>query len=880
MSLEIGTKLGVYDITGVLGEGGMGAVYRARDRALNRDVAVKVLLPAVSNDPDRLARFSREAQILASLSHPNLAGVYGLEESNGVRGLVMELVEGPTLAERIAGGPFAPDEALAIARQIAGALEVAHEQGIVHRDLKPANIKVKADGTVKVLDFGLAKAMEPARGSVIGNSASPTMASPGTVAGMILGTAAYMSPEQASGKEVDKRTDIWAFGVILWEMLTGRQMFQAETLPQVLAAVLTAEPDMLKVPPHVRGLLSRCLVKDPRKRLRDIGDAMNMLEQPAAQPATTKAQRWPAIAGWVLAVVLTLTLAALWWTKPTAGPVRDASLPVARFQIERPTVDPYNNTAASFAVSPDGKYLAYYVAGSDGQTGLSLQTLASGESQIVSGSAIISPSAPFWSADSRQIAFGTNVGTRVYTLSTGTTQDLCGCRFRGGTWNKDGVILLGAFGAANEPIRRLSLDSRTPVPITTIDTAKGEQDTSPQFLPDGRSFLFTRESPGHPRVTYLGTLDAKDGEAPRRIAEGSRNLFATSSDGLRSFVLGIDAAGLVAQPLDMKTMTIGGEPVVVVAGAAAASISPRGVLVTSVAGTFPMTIPMWFDRKGNARGSIGTAGALQSVNLAPDGKTVAVTETRVGNTTEIWLRNVAGGARQLTFTTPGRVNDPAWSFDAKRLVVSLTVDGIVNLFERAFDGSGEESRLFPASRNAFVNDWSQDGRWFIYTISKASNALLDLDLWVLPMGSGQERKPFQYLATSAREGQAEFSPDGNFVAYTAIEGGQPEVYVRPFPNAAGGKWIISMGGGAEPHWSRDGKKLFYIAGQTVMEVQVRLQPSFSNDPPVKLFDAPVQPWYVNDSDRSQVAANGDFLLLVSSGKNPTPPLDVLVNWAP
>ncbi|MGE3841775.1 MAG: protein kinase [Vicinamibacterales bacterium] len=874
-TLSPGARVGPYEIMAALGEGGMGAVYRARDTQLDREVAVKVLLPVVADDPDRLARFSREAQVLASLNHPNVGAIYGLEELNGTKALILELVEGPTLAEIMDGSGLPLDEALGIARQIAKGLEAAHDQGIVHRDLKPANIKVRPDGTVKVLDFGLAKAMEPVAAPGHSATTSPTMTIHATMSGMILGTAAYMSPEQASGKTVDKRTDIWAFGVVLWEMLTGRQMFEGETVSHVLAAVLTKEPDVTAVSPRVQHLLARCLEKDPRKRLRDIGDAMSLVQDAVARTVdATPTKRWSLPLAWTVAGMLAMALGVVMWSRPAVSTDVAAAAPAIKFQIERSAVDPYNNAVLAFAISPDGRLLAHYTADSSGRAALSLRTLATGEARVVAGSAVQSPGAPIWSPDSRQIAFVTTLGAQVLDLPTGTTRELCTCRFRGGSWNRDGTLLLASAANRFEPIRRVSLQDRTLVDVTIVDVSKGEQDESPVFLPDGRRFLFTRATPGAGRSTYLGSID---GDEPRRMTDGARSLFVASAGGLGPHVLGIEAAGLVAQPIDPSTMAVTGEPQVIVAGAAGASMSNNGVLVTSARGTPPSMVPSWFDRTGAVRGRVGDPGAIQSVNLTSDGRTIAVGEVRGAGGAQLWLRDLAGITRRLSFGGDSAGSAPEWSPDGRRIIVSSLRDGVVNLYEGAADGTGSEARLLTADRDTYANDWSRDGRWVIYTMPK-SGARLDLDLWVLPLDGRAERIPVPYLTTPAREAQAEFSPDGRFVAYTLTEGSEPEVYVQSFPNPSDGKWLISRGGGSEPHWSRDGKELFYFAGQTLMAVPITLLPTFSNGSPVRLFDAPVQPWFINDSDRSQVGPDGKFLLLVPSGSSTPPSLDVVVNW--
>jgi Tol biopolymer transport system component len=868
----------------------MGEVYRARDTKLDRDVAIKVLPEAFAHDADRLARFLREAKTLASLNHPNIAIIHGLEQAGDVHALVMELVEGDDLSQRISRGAIPIDEALPIAKQIAETLEAAHEQGIIHRDLKPANIKVRADGQVKVLDFGLAKAMEPS--SALRASAgqalsqAPTITSPAlmTGAGMILGTAAYMAPEQASGKPVDKRADIWAFGVVLWEMLAGRRMFERETVSHVLAAVLTQAPDLGAVPPRVRHLLTRCLEKDPRKRLRDIGDAMSLVQEPTASGPGTEAgaqghrrsRTWLGVGGWAVAGVMVAALGAVTWLRPPTAP--DADAPIVRFQIER-SADIYNNTAGAFAVSPNGLMLAHYGAGQGGQQALFVRTLATGEVREVPGSATATPQATshFWSSGSRQFVFGTVSGAYVFDVSSGITRPLCDCRFIGGSGNREGTILLGSLVGAREGIRRLSAGDRNLAVITTPDGSLGEEDSWPVFLPDGLRFLFTRSSPGAGFATYVGSLD---GDAPVRIADGSKRIVVPATGGRVPYLLGLDAAGLVAQPFDLGTLSLAGEATTLVAGAVAASASENGVLATSAPGSRRRAIPTWFDRTGKSLGVVGEAGMIESFALSPDGRKLAVSESIAGAnapTTDIWLRDLVTGARSRVTFNPGADSTAVWSPDGARIAFASTRDGALRPYQRAADGTGNESPLFAYDRPAWINDWSRDGRWVIYSTVPPGG--IGNDLWSLPMSGGSAGTPVPYLVAPGRQQQAQFSSDGRFVAYGSDESGTFDVYVQPFPNASGGKWMVSSGGGAEPRWSPDGKELFFFAGQTLMAVPVSLQPTFSNGAPIALFDAPVLAGYTNDSDRWQVAPDGRrFLLLTNAVQDQAPPLDIVVNW--
>ena len=872
----------MYEIVAPIGEGGMGQVYRATDTTLGRQVAIKILPDAFASDPERLTRFEREAKTLASLNHPHIAAIYGFEKSAGMHALVMELVEGDDLSQRISRGAIALDEALSIARQIAEALEAAHEQNIIHRDLKPANILVRSDGTVKVLDFGLAKLVEPAAGSSPSLSMSPTITSPAmTQVGMILGTAAYMAPEQARGKAVDKRADIWAFGALLFEMVAGTRAFAGDDVSDVLASVLAREPDLTAVPLRVRHLLTRCLEKDPRKRLRDIGDAMSLVEgagtsMPSAEsgaPRVTRSRRWLGVGGWAVAAVLAAGFGVAAWLRAVTKVESDA--PIVRFQIERAS-DVYNRTAAAFAVSPDGLRLAYYGPGTDGPQTLLVRTLATGEIRVVQGSAsgALKDNSLFWSPDGRQLVRGTAAGTNVFDLSAGTTRPLCECRYVGGSWNHDGVILLGALG--NGGIQRLSAGDRTPVAITKIDASRGGQDTWPVFLPDGHRFLFTRSTPGVGVATYIGTLD---GDAPKKIVDGSRRIFVPAASGRSPYLLGIDEAGLVAQPFDLKTLSVTGAATTVVAGATSVSASANGVLASSAAGSRPRTVPTWFDRQGTSIGVVGDAGLIEAVALSADGRKLAVSESRSvpgGQVSTIWLRDLVSGARtRVTFGESD--STPVWSPDGSTIAFTSRRNDVLLPYQRAANGTGNEVPLFAYDRSGWANDWSSDGRSVIFSTPSPGN--IGNDLWVAPMESGAGSKPRPYIVAPALQQQAQFSPDGRFVAYGSDQSGTWEIYVQPFPNAADGKWMVSSGGGVEPRWSRDGKELFYFSGQTLMAVPVSLTPTFSNGAPAALFDAPVQAGYTSDSHRWQVAPDSKrFLLLISAGKDQGSPLDVVVNW--
>jgi eukaryotic-like serine/threonine-protein kinase len=877
MSLSSGTRFGAYEIRSPLGAGGMGEVYLATDTNLGREVAIKVLPASLGADADRLARFDREAKTLAAINHPNIATIYGLERADRSIALVMELIEGPTLADRIAQGPMPEDEALPIARQIAEALEAAHDRSIVHRDLKPANIKVRPDGTVKVLDFGLAKTMEAAGADVAatagGLSLSPTIASPAmTQMGVLLGTAAYMSPEQARGKPVDKRTDIWAFGCVLYEMVTGRRAFGGDDVTETLAAIIKDQPVLNDVPAPLRTLIGRCLEKDPRQRLRDIGDAMSLvaIAGRSGHVPNVSRRRWLGVAGWAVAGVLLAALAIA----ERGQPATDGQIPapVVRFQIQR-ELDVYNRTASAFAVSPNGLMLAHYMRGTDGPQTLVVRTLATGEVREVRGSAtaVPTPNSLFWSHDSRQLVRGTASGAQVFDVSAGTVRQLCECRYVGGSWSEDGTILIGGLGLG-DGISRLSPGERQPVAITKPDRAAGEQDTWPVFLPDGRRFLFTRTRATE-AVTYLGALE---GGTPARVTDGSARIVVSRAGGPTSLVA-IDAAGVIALPFDVNAARVTGAATTLVASAVAASSSQDGVLATSGAGNRPRTVPTWFDRKGTSLGTAGQPAYIDGIALSSDGRKLARSETvlgTAGQTSTVWLEDVTSGSRsRMTFEGSG--STPVWSPTARTLAFTSVRDGLNLPYQRAADGTGGETPLFLYDGHGWVNDWSRDGQWVL--ISSPTRARIGNDLWVVPV-VGPERKPLLYAGGAGIQQQAQFSPDGRFVAYGSDQSGAWEIYVQPFPTASDGKWLVASGG-FEPRWSPDGTELFYFSGQTLMAVPVRVRPTFSAGTPMALFDAPILVNYTSDSHRWQVAPDGRrFLLLVDAGGSQAPPLDVIVNW--
>ena len=658
-SIKVLETIGHYRILSKVGEGGMGAVYRALDSKLNREVAIKVLPDVFANNPERLARFSREAQVLAALNHPNIASIYGIEE----RALVLELVEGPTLEDRIARGPVPLDEALAIARQIGEALEAAHERGIVHRDLKPANIKITPDGTVKILDFGLAKATDTSAASTAPSpTISPTLSLEMTQAGMILGTAAYMSPEQAKGKTVDKRCDIWAFGVVLFEMLSGERLFVSETVPETLAAVLTKEPDLTRVPDEARRLLRRCLAKDPKARLRDIGDAWDLLEAPAPPAVSARAPRSRSHGIWITAAALfaiaagALTFVHFREILPQPRAIRfDVGAP------DKTTFGPW------LALSPDGRYLAFTASGSDRVIRVYLRALDSLETRVLPGTDGAAGNGLLWSPDSRFLVFHAGKVKKI-DITGGPSQPLCDLAGTtlGGSWSPGGEILLGQNVG---PVIRVSADG-TPIPVTRLDASRGDSfHSDPLLLSDGRRFLYFRHAEPQNQGLYAGSLDTKPEEQNlQRIMplDFSPGYVAPQSGENFGHLFFLREGTLVEQSFDERRLRIVGEPVPVAEriatsfSRAAFSVSPAGVLAWHKGGDIGRRQMAWVDRDGRQLGNAGEPGGFQQMELSPDDARLAYFENTAGAgaTSGFWTSLAMSETASLSRMVPAFPSGP------------------------------------------------------------------------------------------------------------------------------------------------------------------------------------------------------------------------------
>ena len=880
----------------------MGLVYRARDTKLNRDVALKVLPDLFANDADRLARFTREAQTLASLNHPNIAHIHGLEESGGVRALVMELVEGDDLSQRIARGAIPVDEALPIAKQIADALEAAHQQGIIHRDLKPANIKLRADGTVKVLDFGLAKALSPEQdpASPTPMSQSPTITSPAMLTGLgiVLGTAAYMAPEQAKGREADKRSDIWAFGCVLYEMLTGRRPFDGEDMTDVLGAVVRLEPAWealpSDVPAPVRTLLRQCLVKDRRRRVGDIAAALFVLDHQAAlAPAVPVAPRsnrvpWLVAALAMIAMIATAVLALRMSRSSTLAPdvVQFTIAPPEKTVFGGPLAGGTGNNA-QLAISPDGHNIVF-VAGAPAAFQIWLRPMASAEARPIQGTE--GAAFPFWSPDSRFIAFFAGGKLKKVAIAGGppvAVADAAGGS--GGSWSRDDVIV---FGSVRGGVFRVPSGSGEPTAVTA--PADGEDAHRwPHFLPDGRHFFYTAVTgaccpASKPGVIKIGSLDPAEPAVALFQAESS----ATYASG---HVLFARDETLMAQAFDPDRRQPAGDAVAVTARVSvepiryvSASASVNGTLVYSQGGSLNRYQLTWFDRAGKPLGTLGDGGIDTNLSLSPDERHVAVA-LRSGSpeNLDIWTIDIARNLPSRVTTDEQPEGWPVWSPDGTRIVYGRRAHAIggppekARLVQTLVNGTGAKETLFeavdapsrpcgPQQCALGPTDWSSDQRFVLYTFSGTFPRTLDI--WALPLFG--DRKPFPVAQTEFSEMQGTFSPDGRWIAYTTDETGQPNVYVQPFPGA-GGKQRISPNGGRNPRWRADGRELFYLdATGTMTAVPIDMAATSPAGLPKALFPAGV----ISASNMYAVTRDGRFLVNKPQNAATATPLTVIVNW--
>jgi eukaryotic-like serine/threonine-protein kinase len=851
-----GQSLGPYQIVSFLAAGGMGAVYRAHDPRMNRDVAIKISAERFSD------RFSREVHAVAALNHPNICHLYDV----GPNYLVMELVEGPTLAERIKQGAVPMEEALGIAKQIADALEAAHEKGIVHRDLKPANIKVTPEGMVKVLDFGLAKTTSGP--SAASPEDSPTISMAATQAGVILGTAAYMSPEQASGRPLDKRSDIWSFGVVFYEMLSGSRLFEGETLSHTLAHVLTRPIDLIKLPkdtpPEIVKLLRRCLDRDPKMRLRDIGEARVAIEQYLSDPRpaprtvpTGGARRASTLVPWLVAGIALALAAGLEWRQFSRSA---ATAAVVRFTIPVPPKTGLGGTD-TMALSPDGRYLAFTVSsgGSMAEHQLWLRPLDSAEAHLVSG--VNGAYFPFWSPDSRFIASWTPDGLKKAPVEGGVPVTLTKMTAIGGAWNRSGTILIGN---SSGPLLQVAEGGGEPTPALTLDKSRQETaQTWPQFLPDGRRFLYYSRSSKESAI-YLGSLGSNE---TRRVVESEgAGIYA------EGYLLFPRAGTLVARPFEVANVKFTGAlfPVVEKIG-----IVPEVPLTTfSVSDTGALafrtrvdvsTVIAIYNRKGERIGTAGPPGDYAQITLSPDEKRLAV-DRRDNGSYDIWMLELASGVFSRITFDPANDRDPVFSPDGRQIVFTNGRSGMPHLYRKTI-GGGPEELIYSGPDREASEAWLKDGSILFGNLGGRKYFLLR------PGDPGQPKLIYQ---SDYQTDEPTISSDGKWVAYGSSESGRWEAYVARFP-----QWDerrqISTDGGVQPHWRQDDREIVYVTSDgKLMSVNVQTSPSFEAAPPVPLFatglraSGTIEQWTM-----SHDALKFYVLTSVQEGDKP---ITVVLNW--
>lgn len=885
MPLTPGSRLGQYEILSPLGAGGMGEVYRARDTRLQRDVAVKALPDEFARDPDRLARFEREAKLLASLTHANIAAIFGLEEVEGHRYLILEFVEGETLAQRIDRGPLSIDEALQVGRQIAAALESAHENGVAHRDLKPGNVMITTAGDAKVLDFGLAKGgMGTASGSDLDLSHSPTLThQKHTGVGVILGTAAYMSPEQARGRTIDKRTDIWSFGCVLYECLSGRQAFAGDTVSDMIARILEREPDWealpSRTPPRIRELLKRCLEKDVRRRLRDIGDARIEIEDviatksssPTAAATASHAPRgisrqWLVTGAVVLAVIAAQYFLTPFFKKsPVAPPVRFEIAEMPGTKIDFDGIHP--------AISPDGRTLAYRAADSTGTFRLwvrPLESLTAREIPGTEGATLI-----FWSPDSKVIGYfaGQDKLMKV-ALAGGLPETICPIKGpRGATWNRDGVIL---FAPVSEgPIHRVSANGGEVVPVTALDSTETAH-RFPFFLPDGKRFLYSSLPPRDGKYTiYLASLDNQE----RSVVTSSAGSGVVYSEP--GYILYQRDDNIVAHAFDAKRGQVTGEPMSLgdypvgtnYSGGSPLSVATNGSIAYTTNGLLDTRL-VWSDVNGKLIETVPMEpGEYIGVELAPDNRHAILESAKMVGVTDLWMADLERGVVTRFSYDTGENTGARWSPDGTRVAYTVAPYGGTPKFAVANVGAGSSTEYFLADDPAFkfLYGWTPDSRGLVYGRQDPATRR---DLWILPLDG--DRKPWAFLTTPYYEERGRVSPDGKWMVYDADETGEIEVYVQAYPGG-GAKYQVTTRGGFNRGWSVDGRSLYFAEDSdpaTTYAADILPGPEFRLGPRRRIAR-------VADTVFDFSVAHGadKLLVLVPTGPQPPQTITIVQNWA-
>jgi serine/threonine protein kinase/Tol biopolymer transport system component len=897
MAFSTGSRFGPYEILAPLGVGGMGEVYKARDIRLDRTVAIKVLRAQVAADPDRRQRFEREARVISRLNHPQICTLFDIGREGDVDYLVIEYLEGETLADRLLRGPLSLAQALQYAIQIAGALEAAHRQGIIHRDLKPANVML-TKASVKLLDFGIAKAIGlPGVGAAgvgqieLNPTAAPTLPPTLTVEGTMLGTVEYMAPEQLEGRDADARSDLFAFGAVLYEMVAGRRAFVGDSQASVIAAILDCEPPPLTAiqpptPPALNRLTKKCLAKDPDTRWQTAHDLLDELKWIAeglsqtVSPTAVSAQarpdsdarsvRW---IGWSAALVLLTTIAV--------ATVAYLRRPAVDMRVYRSTFVPPASLSnlLALALSPDGRRLAFTARDGTGRVVLWVRSLDSLSDQALMGSE--GASAPFWSPDSRFVAFFANGKLKKIDASGGPALSLADA-WGSGTWGRDDVILLTGGVGAGAPIARVAASGGMPSPVTSVDNTVGETHTYPSFLPDGRHFLFTTLSQTGTGSVYVGSLESSE---RTRLFDGVTN--ARYSQGELFFLRGTT---LMAQPFDAGRLRLAGQAVPIAEQVwtsssnqpvGAFTVSDTGVLAFQGGGTtVGKSRLVWFDRTGKEASELGERESYEGVygntsaevSLSRDGSRATVVVPGPTGQPDIWTFDISGGARtRLTFD-PAGASAPIWSPDGRIVAFRSVRNGHQDLYAKASSGAGTDELLLSDGMSKIPESWSPDGRYILYYVNGAAPNIQDV--WVLPLFGN--RKPFPFIQSPFNDRRSQFSLDGRWVAYQSNESRQWEVYVVPFPGP-GGKWQISTAGGREPRWRRDGKELFYLAGNTLMAAAVKADANrFAVGAVQRLFELRSPN---NANEVYDVSPDGQrFLVNVVDEQPAANPITVVVNW--
>ena len=897
MALTSGTRLGVYEVIASIGAGGMGEVFRARDTKLNRDVALKVLPDSFASDPDRLARFTREAQMLAALNHPNIAHIHGFEDGGSVRAIVMELVEGDDLSQRIALGAIPLDEALPIAKQIADALETAHDQGIIHRDLKPANIKLRSDGTVKVLDFGLAKALEPASATSANVTASPTITSPAamTGVGVILGTAAYMAPEQAKGRPADKRADIWALGCVLYEMVTGLRAFSGEDVAETLAHILTKEPDWTALPAStptpIRRLLRRCLEKDRRRRLADAADARLEMDEALASSGDASAMSLPMQkAAWVRALPwavvgllgaglgLLLVLWAPWHQTAPLGVTRTTITHSGAAALTQ------SGFGRDIALSPDGRRLVY--SGNNG-TQLFVRALDALE-PVAIATGTDGALLPFLSPDGQWVGFAnTSFEIRKVAITGGAATTIARVDgiLQGATWAADDTIVF-ATNRLDTGLQRVSASGGEPATLTRPDRERGEADHIwPEHLPGGHAVLFTITSlTGEVDAAQVAVRDLRTGTQKTLVRGGSDAHYVPSGH-----LVYIAAGALRAIPFDVDRLETRGTAVTMlplvstmgVGGAALGgnlAIANDGTLVyVDLPGgvTTNARTLVWVDRMGKEEAIDAPPRAYLQPRLSPDGKRVAVWSS--DQTNDIWIWDLERKILTPLTRDPGEDQHPLWTRNGKRIIFSSNRSGVFNLWWQAADGTGEPEQLTKSSEPEFATGITPDGTAVVFFQNKSATGR---DLNLLQLALDETHRVTSLLGTRAHETEGTVSPNGMWLAYESTLTGSKEIYVRPFPDVNGPESRVSTAGGTRPLWAPSGKELFYVGVDgSLLQVSVEAKgATWNNRAPIKLFE---RRYYVpRNSGRSyDVSLDGQrFLMIKGPGPDAPPALILVQHW--